>query len=157
MDSIKLIRLAKFFLRLGLAFVFVYAAVEIHFNPDNFLRYVPAFVTTQMDITQFLPLFGGAEILLSVWLLSGKWGRASSMISFLLLCAITIPNYAFFTTLFRNVAIASGALSLFCLEVLASKMPKPIITISTTTPTGDVLHKVVPASQVYPPTTIGKI
>lgn len=150
MDNEKFINHAKIFLRIGLAFVFVYAAVEIHYNPDNFLRYVPPFVSDLFPIEKFLPVFGIGEILLAIWLISGKWGRYSAIISFLLLCAITIPNYAFFTTLFRNVAIATGALALFCLESMRSASPPSLGSTNT-------IHSQVDLARVYPPTTIGRI
>ena len=149
MGSIKLIKFTKFFLRLGLAFVFIYAAVEIHFSPENFLKYVQEWMSNLVPVERFLPIFGIAEIILALILLFGKLGRWPAFLSFFILCAITIPNLQYFNVLFRNVAIAGSALALFCLEVLTSEFP--VLTKS------GHIHKQVDPKTVYPPTTIGKI
>ncbi len=116
MISDRQIKIAKWLLRIGLAFVFIYAAVEIHFHPENFLKYVPLFVSHAVPVNTFLPVFGIGEIILSLWVLSGWHGRVASMICFLILVAIIVPNMAYFSVLFRNVAVALGALALFVLE-----------------------------------------
>ena len=116
MTSKNQIKAAKWLLRIGLAFVFIYAAVEILVNPENFLKYVPSFVTHTVLVDSFLPTFAIGEIVLSFWILSGWRGRMASMICFLILVAIILPNLSYFSILFRNVAIALGALALFALE-----------------------------------------
>lgn len=102
-------------LRIGLAFVYLYAAIEIHINPAGFMKYVPS----QMSIIPtdlFLLVFGIFEVLLTLWLLSGKRTEYAGMISFLLMAGIIFPNMAYFDVLFRNVAIAFASLALVALD-----------------------------------------
>ncbi len=110
------INVARWFLRLGLAFVYGYAAVEIYLNPANFLKYIPPMVQNMIPTDIFLLVFGIFEILLVLWLISGKKTEYAGLISFLLMVGIIIPNTAFFNVLFRNVAIALASLALSALD-----------------------------------------
>ena len=114
--SQKNIDLAKWFLRAGLAFVYLYAAIEIQLNPQNFLKYVPPTVQTILPTNLFLLLFGIFEVALAACLLSGKFGKYMGLISFILMTGIIFPNLVYFSVLFRNVAIALASLALVALE-----------------------------------------
>src|SRR3990167_7481616 len=96
------INLAKWFLRIGLSFVFVYASFEIYFHPDNFLKYVPSFVCQKNHLGLFLTAFGVGEIALAGWLLSGWKGRYPSLLSILMVIGIVAFNMEHFHILFRN-------------------------------------------------------
>jgi len=110
-------RLAKYFLRIGLAFVFIYASVEIYLSPDNFLKYVPNQLLDMIPLDTFLIVFGIAEIALAVWLISGWKGHYPSFLSFLMMAGIVAFNMEYFQVLFRNVAIGFGSLALVVLEL----------------------------------------
>lgn len=99
-------------LRLGLAFVFLYAAIFVSSSAQRGGHYVPAFITTLLPLRLFLPLFGSAEIGLALWLLSGKRIRSAAFLSAALLIAITVPNLADFPIIFRNIAIIAAAFAL---------------------------------------------
>ncbi len=101
---------------MGLVFVFIYAALEMFFIPDSMIKYVPAMVSSIVPIDLFLQFFGGFEILLAFWLLSGWWSRVAAWIAFIILVLITVTNVAFFPVLFRNVAISCAALALAALS-----------------------------------------
>ncbi len=110
------INLAAWFLRVGLAFVFTYASIEIFVNPQIFLKYTPGFLFNVFPVNAFLYSFGVGELLLALWLLT-KWKSTySSIISVLLMIGIIAFNPEHFQVLFRNVAIAFGALALLMLE-----------------------------------------
>ena len=109
--------LAKWFLRIGLAFVYVYATYEIYVHPDNFLKYVPQFIFEHIPVGLFLDLFGMAEIALAVWLLTGWKGTYPSLLSVLMMAGIVAFNMEHFQILFRNVAIGFGGLALVVLEM----------------------------------------
>lgn len=114
------IKVAAWFLRIGLAFVFTYASVEMCFNPQNFLKYTPAFIFNIFPVTTFLYSFGVAEFLLAIWLLT-KWkSDYSSIVSVMLIVGIVAFNPEHFQILFRNVAIAFGGLALLMLETKQS-------------------------------------
>ena len=109
-------KLAVWFLRVGLAFVFAYASVEIYLNPTNFLKYTPDFVLNLVPIKPFLYSFGFAELALAAWLLTGYKPAYSSLISVMLMVAIIIFNPEHFGILFRNVAIGFGGLALLIID-----------------------------------------
>lgn len=110
------INIARWFLRFGLAFVYGYAAIEMQINPDNFLKYVPPLMQTIIPLDIFLITFGIFEILLTLWLISGKRTEYAGLISFFLMVGIMIPNVTYFNILFRNVAIALASLALTALD-----------------------------------------
>ena len=112
------LNIAKWFLRIGLAFVFVYATFEIYIHPDNFLKYVPQFVLSTMPLDLFLSLFGVIEIVLALWLLSGWRAEYPSFLSVLMMVGIIAFNMDYFQILFRNVAIGFGGLALVMLELM---------------------------------------
>lgn len=119
-------RLAIWFLRVGLAFVFAYASYEICVNPANFLKYTPNFIFKFVPQNLFLYSFGVAEIALAAWLLTGWKAEYSSLISVMLMVGIIVFNPEYFQILFRNVAIGFGGMALLMLETAAKhKLAKP--------------------------------
>ena len=107
---------ARWLLRAGLAFVFLYASIEAFFNPESFIKYIPPFLEKTIPSKYFLAFFSGVEILLVFWLMS-KWKvYLAAIMAFFLLIGITIFNLEYFSVLFRNVAICLAALSLAALE-----------------------------------------
>lgn len=113
--------IAKWCLRFGLAFVFVYASIEIFLSPERFLKYVPYFIIQLVPSDLFLPAFGVSEILLAMWLLSGWKVHFPSMLAALMMAAIVVFNMDYFQILFRNVAIGFGAIALVLLETYDEK------------------------------------
>lgn len=118
---------AKWCLRLGLAFVFIYASVEIFISPERFLKYVPELMRTAIPADIFLPVFGVSELVLAAWLISGWKGAYPSMLSALMMVAIVACNMEHFQILFRNVAIGFGALALVFLEYTNSDERRYVI------------------------------
>lgn len=116
-----MLMLAKFLIRGGLAFVFAYAALEMYMHPDVFIKYIPPFMGNLMNLDIFLTLFGVGEAALAIWLLTGWKGTYASLLSLFLLIGIVVFNLEHFHILFRNVAIGSAALALFCLEIPRNK------------------------------------
>ncbi len=114
--SQKNITIARWLLRLGLAFVYGYAAVETQLNPANFLKYVPDIVQSFISVDIFLIIFGIFEILLTLWFISGKRTEYAGLISCFLMIGIILPNTLYFSILLRNVAIAFASLALFALD-----------------------------------------
>lgn len=109
-------KIAIWFLRVGLAFVFAYASYEICINPANFLKYTPSFIFNFIPENLFLYSFGVAEIALAAWLLTGWKPEYASVISVMLMVGIIAFNPEYFQILFRNVAIGFGGLALLMLE-----------------------------------------
>lgn len=118
--------IAKWSLRIGLAFVFIYASVEIFISPDRFLKYVPLFLQQAIPSHLFLPLFGVSEVLLAVWLLCGWKGHIPALLSALMMAGIVAFNMEHFQILFRNVAIGFGSISLVLLELTDSQKRREV-------------------------------
>jgi hypothetical protein len=117
---------AKWLLRIGLAFVFIYASVEIYLNPHNFIKYIPSSILNMFPLHLFLHSFGVIEVGLAFWLLSGWKGVYPSLISVAMIVGIVIFNMEHFQVLFRNVAIGFGGLALLVLEMKKAKPTKLI-------------------------------
>jgi uncharacterized membrane protein YphA (DoxX/SURF4 family) len=109
-------KIAKLLIRAGLAFVFIYATIEIYLNPINFFKYIPGGILSLVNGDYFLTVLGLGEVGLALWLLSGWKGRFAALISALFLTGIVLFNGAHFYILFRNIAIILAALALFVLE-----------------------------------------
>lgn len=119
--NLSLKNLPFVYLRFGLAFVFTFAAVSMSLNPSVFAHYIPPFITAIMPYELFLHLFGAYEIILSLILISGKFGLISSFLATATMFALTVSNTESFNVLFRNVAIITGGLALMTLEYSRNK------------------------------------
>ena len=76
---------ASFFLRLGLAFVLIYAAVSAFFNPEAWIGFVPGFIGNTITRGYFLFVHDVINFGLGIWLLSGKkqfWAAVASCLMF---------------------------------------------------------------------------
>lgn len=109
--------MVKLLLRVGIAFVFVYAAVSMSLKPEEYSRYLPVLVKEFFPPTPFLHFFGIFEIILSLWLISGKWNLYPSILASATIFALTIVNLSEFNTLFRNVGIFFASLALIVLNL----------------------------------------
>ena len=102
-------------LRIGVAFAFLYPPYAALRDPISWFGYFPAFI-------QHLPVphdvllhgFGIIEIVIAIWILSGKKVLIPSTLATLMLLAIVAFNLAAFDVVFRDLAIAcmSAALAL---------------------------------------------
>lgn len=104
--------LVSFFLRAGLAVVFLYAAISAFLNPQAWAGYIPAFVQAIIPAKTFLQVHSVFNILLSFWLLSKKQAFYASIIASLTLIAIIFFNYTALDIIFRDVAILFAAIAL---------------------------------------------
>ncbi len=98
-------------LRLGLAFVFLYAAISASLEPAAFSAYFPSFLPAwAVDVA--LPLFGIFEVGLALAFLTGNRTYEAALLATATLVGIVIFNPDAFAVLFRNVAIAGATLTL---------------------------------------------
>jgi uncharacterized membrane protein YphA (DoxX/SURF4 family) len=96
-----------------LAFAFAYAAISAFITPSAWVGYLPGFVfDLPIPATTLLALFGVGEIILALWLLSGRQTFIASVIAFFLLIAIPVLHLEQMSILFRDVALAMVALAL---------------------------------------------
>lgn len=102
-------------LRIGLAFVFTYAATEFALDPAAGMHYIPPFISSAVPPLILLRTLEIYEVILSFWLLSGKLHKYAGILAAVTLFGITSLNLASLNVLFRNVAIIFAGLALAAL------------------------------------------
>ncbi|HEV2412645.1 MAG TPA: hypothetical protein VGS28_02450 [Candidatus Saccharimonadales bacterium] len=108
--------LARWLLRVGLAFVFVYAAVSSLIHPLVWVGYLPNLITNHLDGTLILKLIAIYQLLLAVWLMSGRYVRYAALLGALTLAGIVISNPGQTLVTFRDVGLICMALGLAVIE-----------------------------------------
>lgn len=108
---------AVLFLRIGIAFVFLYAAGSSFINPTSWVGYFPPFLTKVIDSNVLLPAFSLFEVILGLWVLSGIKLFYSSIVSSLALFGIIIANYNIMDIVFRDVGLMFASFSLIFLSL----------------------------------------
>lgn len=104
-------------IRMGLIFVFCYAAISMSLNPAPYVHYLPPFVRGIFPPELTLHAFSIYEIILSLWLFSGKKSLYAAIFAFMTIFSLTAVNGESFTVVFRNVAIIFSTLALVALEI----------------------------------------
>jgi uncharacterized membrane protein YphA (DoxX/SURF4 family) len=100
-------------LRLGLAFVFGYVAIASLVHPNDWVGYLPQQLKTIIPALTLLKLFSIYEILLALWLLSGKFVKIAALVTAMTLAGIVVTNPSQFAITFRDVGLIFAALALF--------------------------------------------
>ena len=108
--------LASFLIRVGLAIVFLYAAVGAFLDPQSWIGFFPAWLRDIVPGNILLGFHSIFEIFLSLWLLSGKRSYEAGVVSSLFLGLIIVVNLGAFDIVFRDVAIFGMALALTALS-----------------------------------------
>ncbi len=109
-------RLVSFFLRIGLAAVFIYAAVASFMDPDTWASFIPAFMGQIIPVKTLLVIFSIYELVLAALLLLDRYVLAAAIFSALTMAGILATNTAGMDVLFRDVAIMFMALALAALK-----------------------------------------
>jgi len=104
--------IAHILLRVGVAFAFLYAAIDSFLQPYSWIDYIPQAATMVAPAGVLLQLFAALEIVIALWLLSGWQTRYPAWLATVMLLAIVMLNMAEFQLLFRDVSIAAAALAL---------------------------------------------
>ena len=104
--------LVNLLLRIGLAGVFLYAAVSGTLYPDNWIGYLPEFLKHIIPAKTLLNLFDIYEIILSLWLLSGWKTFYSAVLSALTLFGIIVTSLGVLDITFRDFGLFFAALAL---------------------------------------------
>jgi uncharacterized membrane protein YphA (DoxX/SURF4 family) len=103
-------------LRVGLAFVFAYAAISAFREPAAWVSFVPGFVAHFIQAGTFLHLFSVFELLLAAALLAGKFVKYSAALATLSLAGLLVFNLNSLIVTFRDVGLTFMAAALFFLE-----------------------------------------
>jgi hypothetical protein len=108
---------ANFILRVGVAFAFLFPAIDEIFDPYSWLGYFPRFVlqvSRSVGIPDLVLLhsFGALEVIIALWILSNKKLFLPSLAAVVILLVIIVTGLSDFQILFRDVTIAAAALAL---------------------------------------------
>lgn len=105
-------RVAPLFLRVGLAIVFMYAAISSFISPNDWMGYLPGFVRDIMPATVVLTIFSVVELALAAWLLSGVRVRFAALFAATMLAGIVVSNISLLPISFRDIGLVFAALAL---------------------------------------------
>ena len=105
-------RLVSFLLRVGVATVFLYAAVAATLEPQAWLGFFPEFVRQFLPAALLLKLFSLYELAIALWLLSGKKILVPAVLATVTLGVIVVVNITLLDIVFRDIAILFAALAL---------------------------------------------
>ena len=104
-------------LRIGLAFAFLYPPISAFFNPFAWIGYFPQFAHTLIpNDALLLHLFGALEVIIGIWILSGKNIFYPSLAAAILLFFIIMFNIPQMDVVFRDVSILALAVALVILH-----------------------------------------
>jgi len=98
--------------RMGLAVVFLYAAISSFLDPREWLGFLPPFLTSLVDGEILLKVFSVYELLLAAWLLSGVYVRYAGLLCAATLAGIVVSNFSLFAISFRDIGLMLAALAL---------------------------------------------
>ena len=114
-------KVADWLLRIGVALTFLYPPLSAFADPYTWLGYVPHFARGFVPDLVFLHSFGAIEVVIALWILSGKKIFWPSVLATLMLGAIVVFNSSDFQLLFRDVAIACMSAALAVLHLPSSR------------------------------------
>jgi uncharacterized membrane protein YphA (DoxX/SURF4 family) len=115
--------LASLIIRIGLAAVFIYAAIDALREPDAWISYIPSFIPhyepsffqiTPAKIT--LDIVSVFQLVLAALLLIGRYVKYAAAISAALLAGIVVFNFSTFLITFRDVGLVAAAVALVFLD-----------------------------------------
>lgn len=109
-------RLVSFFLRIGLAAVFVYAAIGSFLDPDTWASFIPSFMGEMVPVKALLMAFSVYELVLAMLLLADRYVFAAAILSAATMAGIVLVNAPGMDVVFRDVAIMFMALALAALK-----------------------------------------
>ncbi len=98
--------------RIAVAFAFLYPPIDALSNPDSWIGYFPGFMHGYIPDLVLLHAFGLVEVVIALWILSGRKIFLPSLMAALMLVMIVLFNLNSFEILFRDLSIAMMALAL---------------------------------------------
>lgn len=103
---------ASWSLRIGLAYVFLYAAVASLQHPIEWIGFLPPFMTKAVDGHTLIHMFSVYEIVLAAWLLVGKYLRYGALLAAATLGGIVVMDLSQLVITFRDIGLALMAVAL---------------------------------------------
>lgn len=106
------VALVNLLLRIGLAGIFLYAALSGTLHPDDWIGYLPQFLRNIFPAKYLLISFDVYELILSVWLLTGWKTFYSAVLSTLTLFGIIVTSLGALDITFRDFGLLLAAIAL---------------------------------------------
>src|SRR3989344_2990800 len=107
---------AQLLLRVGLAFIFIFAAVSSYLQPLNWIGFFPEFLRSLIPQSILLSGFSLFELAVGLWLLSGKNMFPAAFLAALSLLGVVLFNLGSLDILFRDIGLFFAALALVFLS-----------------------------------------
>ena len=114
--NINNVDIASWLIRIGLALVFLYAGISSLQHPLEWVGFLPTFMTKVIAATMLIKFFALYELVLVLWLISGKWLHYCAILCALTLFGIVLTNPGQLITTFRDIGLAFMALALIFLD-----------------------------------------
>lgn len=102
----------NFLLRIAIAFAFFYPALDSIRDPLSWVDFFPPLLRTYVPDPVLLYGWAAVEIVIALWILSGRHIFLPSLAATLSLCLIVAFNTVTFFIVFRDVSLALVAASL---------------------------------------------
>lgn len=102
----------RLLLRIAIALAFLYPAISSLITPAAWIGYFPHFMLGVVPDAVLLAIWSLVEVILALWILSGKWIFLPSLIACVALLGIVLFNLPLLDIVFRDVALALVALYL---------------------------------------------
>ena len=106
---------ARLLIQIGLAIVFLYAAIATFQKPDDWTTYLPSFLPKSLSPITAVKAVAFYEAILAVWLLSGKYLKAVGLLAAITFAGILAVNTQYLLTTFRDIGLLFMALALYFL------------------------------------------
>jgi len=113
------------FLRMGLAFTFIYAGISAFLSPDNWIGFLPLWLEVFLSLNVFLYIHNVFVIFLGVWLLTNKKTYYSGIVSASFFLMLLVFNISSMDLIFRDVGLLFSALALIFLNKKESSFINP--------------------------------
>jgi uncharacterized membrane protein YphA (DoxX/SURF4 family) len=99
-------------LRLGIAFVFAYAAIDSFIHPNDWVGYMPHVFDRFISPYTTLMIISVYQLVLVGWLLIGRYIRYAAILCALTLAGIIVANPNLVGITFRDVGLLLASLAL---------------------------------------------
>ena len=110
------LKLISLLLRIGLALVFAYAAIDAFREPNAWISYVPSFSDKFVSAKFALDMLSIAQLVIVVALLLNQFVKLAALASIGFLVGLMVFNPDTFLITFRDVGLAFMAAALFLTE-----------------------------------------
>lgn len=103
-------------LRIGLASVFIYAALSAFKTPDAWISYIPEFTSKFVSPKFALDAMSVAQLVLAAVLISGKYLKYAALVSVIFLTSILVLSLDELLITFRDIGLIFMAIALIFLD-----------------------------------------